>query len=152
MKNCTEPDREKCPHLCSDFCLAESQANRPPAATTCSAPLELWIQWHGDNDESEDDSLPVSELEVTWCRDKLYERDIEYVHADEIRRALFGHRKSQLWGDNGLIAATMRCVNAIGRIEDLVTTDHESKEAFIERVKGILGLRQNAEASHGEKE
>jgi hypothetical protein len=50
-----------------------------------------------------------------------------------------GHRRSELWGDTGLIAATVRCVEAIGQIEDLVTTDHETKEAFIQRVRGILG-------------
>jgi sirohydrochlorin cobaltochelatase len=62
-----------------------------------------------------------------------------FDHADEIRRVLMGHRRSELWGDKGLIAATMRCVDAIGMIEDLVTTDHETKEAFIQRVRGILG-------------
>ena len=52
---------------------------------------------------------------------------------------LGGHPDSKLWGDAGLIAATMRCVEAIGQIENLVTTDHESKEAFIQRMLGILG-------------
>jgi hypothetical protein len=87
-------------------------------------PLDLWLQWDGDG---------------TWSREKISDGDIEYVHADEIRRALLGHRRSELWGRTGMIAATMRCVDAIGRIEDLVTTDHETKEAFIQRVRGILG-------------
>lgn len=100
-------------------------------------PLSLWLQWHGDGNP--DDEGEVAESEVTWCREKIYEHDVEYVHADEIRRALMGHRRSELWGDNGLIAATMRCVEAIGQIEDLETTDHETKEAFIQRVRGILG-------------
>ena len=58
---------------------------------------------------------------------------------EQLRIALDGHPESELWGENGLIAATMRCVDAIGLIEDLVTTDHETKEAFIQRVRGILG-------------
>jgi hypothetical protein len=85
------------------------------------------------------DGGEVCESEVTWSREKIFDHDVEYVHADEIRLALMGHRRSELWGDKGLIASTMRCVDAIGLIEDLVTTDHESKEAFIQRVRGILG-------------
>jgi hypothetical protein len=42
---------------------------------------------------------------------------VEYVRADEIRRALKGHRCSELWGDNGLIAATMRAVNCIEQLD-----------------------------------
>jgi len=99
-------------------------------------PLNLWLQWDGDG-ACEDGE--VSEGDVTWCRDKIFDGDIEYVHAGEIRRALMGHQYSALWGDTGLIAATMRCVDAIGLIEDLVTTDHETKESFIQRVRGILG-------------
>ena len=66
---------------------------------------------------------------------------------EQLRIALDGHPESELWGENGLIAATMRCVNAIGKIEDLVTTNHESKQSFIERVCGILGRNDQAMAS-----
>ncbi len=61
---------------------------------------------------------------------------------EQLRIAMDGATDSELWGDTGLIAATMRCVEAIGQIEDLVTTDHESKDAFIQRVKSILGHKQ----------
>lgn len=91
-------------------------------------PLGVWLQLHCED-----------ELGATWTEKQVYPEDVEYVHADEIRRALMGHRRSELWGDTGLIAATVRCVEAIGQIEDLVTTDHETKEAFIQRVRGILG-------------
>jgi hypothetical protein len=93
------------------------------------APLNLWLQLHCED-----------ELGATWTEKQVYPEDVEYVRADEIRRALKGHRCSELWGDNGLIAATMRCVDAVGKIEDLVTTDHETKEAFIQRVRGVLSL------------
>ena len=68
---------------------------------------------------------------------------------EQLRIALDGHPESELWGENGLIAATMRCVDAIGMIEDLVTTDHESKEAFIQRVRGILGQNSQEQSSAG---
>ena len=59
---------------------------------------------------------------------------------EQLRIALDGDPCSELWGEHGLIAATMRCVEAVGKTEDLVTTDHETKEAFIQRVRGILSL------------
>jgi hypothetical protein len=90
----------------------------------------VWLQLHCED-----------ELGATWTEKQVYPEDVEYVHADEIRRALMGHRRSELWGDTGLIAATVRCVEAIGQIEDLVTTDHETKEAFIQRVRGVLGAK-----------
>lgn len=80
-------------------------------------PLNLWLQWNGDGDP--EDSGDVAESEVTWSREKIFDADVEYVHADEIRRALMGHRRSELWGDNGLIAATMRCVDAVDKLEAL---------------------------------
>jgi len=100
-----------------------SRVDRQPLVV----PLNLWLQF-GCSDE----------LGETWTTARVYPEDTEYVHAEEVRRALGGHRCSELWGDNGLIAATMRCVDAIGMIEDLVTTSHESKEAFIQRVRDIL--------------
>ena len=66
---------------------------------------------------------------------------------EHLRIALDGHPESELWGEHGLIAATMRCVEAVRKIEDLVTTDHETKEAFIQRVRGIISL-PNAELTH----
>ena len=102
------------------------------------APLNLWLQWHGDGDP--DDESEVCEGEVTWGRDKIFDADLEYVSANEIRHALKGHHCSELWGDDGLISATMRCVDALERIGDLVTTDYETKETFIRRVRKILGL------------
>jgi hypothetical protein len=112
-------------------------------------PLNLWLQWYGDGTPEDDGE--ICESEVTWSREKIFDHDVEYVHADEIRRALMGHRRSELWGDKGLIAATMRCVDALGMIEDLVTTDHETKEAFIQRVRGILGHNETS-PSVGAKE
>lgn len=37
---------------------------------------------------------------------------------DKMRVELRGHPDSKLWGDAGLIAATMRCVDALGQVTD----------------------------------
>lgn len=37
-----------------------------------------------------------------------------FQHAENlVRSALRGHSDSELWGENGLLAATMRCVDAV---------------------------------------
>ena len=76
-----------------------------------SAPEKIFMQWHGDGDPK--DGSPVAESEVTWCRDRVFPEDIEYVRADAVRMALKGHSKSEILGENGLIAATMRSFSAI---------------------------------------
>lgn len=100
-------------------------------------PLAIWLQWHGDGDP--DAPGEVDEGEVTWSREQIFDADIEYVRAAEVRAALGGDPCSSIFGNGGLLAATMRCVEAISQIEDLVTTDQESKTDFIQRVRAILG-------------
>jgi hypothetical protein len=99
-------------------------------------PLNLWLQWYGDGTPEDDGE--VCESEVTWCRDKIFDADVEYVCADEIRRALRGHRRSELWGNNGLIAATMRCVTAIGLIEDALNADEGMDDDLMKSIRSIL--------------
>ena len=109
-----------------------------------SVPLNLWLQWFGDSDDTETPPPPGVEEQgdISWCRDKIFDSDIEYVHADEIRRALMGHKSSELWGDNGLIAATMRCVDALDRIEDLITDAECSAEETLSKILEILQPNQ----------
>jgi hypothetical protein len=83
---------------------------------------------------------------VTEQRDEVRE-ELAGIE-NKMRLELGGHPDSELWGNAGLIAATMRCVEAIGMIEEMVTTDHETKEAFIQRVRGILGHNPSAEATN----
>jgi len=99
-------------------------------------PLDLWLQWHGDGDPEDDDE--VCESEVTWSREKIFDGDVEYVHAGEIRRALGGHQCSMLWSDTGLIAANMRCVEAVGKLEALYE-NMDPKGFFARKIAAILG-------------
>lgn len=45
-------------------------------------PDKIYLQWHGDGEP--DDVGEVSEVDVTWCKDRIYSQDIEYVQADRI--------------------------------------------------------------------
>ena len=47
-------------------------------------PEKIYLQWHGDGEP--DDLGEVSEHDVTWCRNKIFNHDIEYVSASEIAR------------------------------------------------------------------
>ena len=106
-------------------------------------PLDLWLQWHGDGDPEDDGE--VCESEVTWSREKIFDGDVEYVHAGEIRRALGGHRCSLLWSDTGLIAANMRCVEAVGKLEALYE-NMDPNGFFARKIAAILGHNANVEA------
>jgi hypothetical protein len=48
---------------------------------------------------------------------------------EQIRIALDGHPDSQLWGENGLLAATMRCVYGYEKLE---RERDEAREALFE--------------------
>lgn len=99
-------------------------------------PLDLWLQWHGDGTPEDDGE--VCESGVTWSREKIFDADVEYVHAGEIRRALMGHRSSELWGDKGLIAATMRCVDALDRIDEAIVDADGTAGETVARIREIL--------------
>ncbi len=106
--------------------MSDKKSDSKPTAP----PLVIWMQLHCED-----------EAEATWTEQQVYPEDVEYVHAGEVRRALMGHRSSDLWGDNGLIAATMRCVSALDTIEDLVELEHESVPALISRLRAALGYK-----------
>jgi len=42
-----------------------------------TTPQEIWLQWHGDGDPDIGDS--ISETDVTWSREKIYQADIKYI-------------------------------------------------------------------------
>lgn len=54
-----------------------------------SIPDRIFLQWFG-TDEDQSEVLPtdtdVDEGEVTWCRDRLWESDVEYVRATPARK------------------------------------------------------------------
>lgn len=43
-------------------------------------PQSIFLQWHGDGDPK--DGSPVIESEVTWCRERVFAGDIEYIRAE----------------------------------------------------------------------
>lgn len=46
-------------------------------------PNPLWLQWYGDGNP-EIDGEPENDNDVTWCRDKIFDHDIEYVPATRL--------------------------------------------------------------------
>jgi uncharacterized coiled-coil DUF342 family protein len=47
---------------------------------------------------------------------------------NKMRFELGGHPDSELWGGAGLVAATMRCVDALGEVTDQLTTATEQRD------------------------
>ena len=54
---------------------------------------------------------------------------------NKMRGELGGHPDSELWGDAGLIAATMRCVDAL----DVVTEQRDRLAAVLQRIRDGYG-------------
>lgn len=48
------------------------------------APEKIYLQVCGDckNDDCKNCKFEDLEVNVTWCRDKIFDKDIEYVHKD----------------------------------------------------------------------
>ena len=44
-------------------------------------PDKLYLQWYGDGEPG--DIEEVSEHDATWCMDKIFPHDIEYVRIDK---------------------------------------------------------------------
>jgi septal ring factor EnvC (AmiA/AmiB activator) len=67
---------------------------------------------------------------------------------EQIRIALDGHPDSQLWGENGLLAATMRCVYGYEKLERELTA---ARAEVAEMDSKNLVLRQSIRASSDEQ-
>lgn len=69
---------------------------------------QAWHDYHGPIHASEDDYVPA--IPPAYMRGFMD----GFQHAEKaMRKALRGHPNSELWGDHGLIAATMKCVDAV---------------------------------------
>jgi hypothetical protein len=100
---------------------------------TDEAAVDVWRKSNGERMETSSDKVDADfarKLEhelaaVTAQRDGMEEK---------LRIELRGHPDSELWGDAGLIAATMRCVDAL----DVVTAQRDRlAEALRQIRKGI---------------
>ena len=59
---------------------------------------------------------------------------------EQLRIALEGHPDSELWGENGLIAATMRAARVAQKLEDVVQKFRDEEEyLLLERSSRALG-------------
>ena len=53
-----------------------------------SAPGAIYLQWWGDEEPDRTEATPfVSDYDVSWCRDKVFEWDIRYVRDKRSRTA-----------------------------------------------------------------
>lgn len=45
-------------------------------------PKQIFLQWHGDGPAEDSD---VDDAHVTWCRDRVFDNDVEYIRAPQWR-------------------------------------------------------------------
>lgn len=53
-----------------------------------TSPPVIFLQWHGDDDSGNDSK--VDHTDVTWCQDRIFKNDVEYVRADLVARRKSG--------------------------------------------------------------
>jgi hypothetical protein len=93
---------------------------------------EAWERWHGPVRQDEGDGFTPSVSPVF----RQGFKDGFALAEQKMREALRGHKSSELWGEHGLIAAVMRCVDAVQRKEEEGKT--EGVHHFTEEEKECL--------------
>jgi len=72
---------------------------------------------------------------------KFIEKDDEvvgrYISEGVVRALLGGHNDSELFGEHGLFAVTMKCVDCLSQIEDVVN-DPMPASMLVERIRNIM--------------
>ena len=56
------------------------------------APEKIYLQVCGDCPQSECDNCKFEDLEdsITWCKDKIFKKDIEYIRTDAFIEKIIG--------------------------------------------------------------
>ena len=67
-----------------------------------NAPEKIYLQVCGDCQDNECDDCKFEDLEdnVTWCKDKIFDKDVEYTRTDAFIEKAVGRLKHYL--DNGV--------------------------------------------------
>jgi hypothetical protein len=75
---------------------------------------QAWERWHGPVHQDEGNGF-VPSISPTFRQG--FQDGFAFAE-QKMREALRGHKLSELWGDHGLIAATMRCCEEVQRKEE----------------------------------
>jgi hypothetical protein len=58
---------------------SKTNSTEKRAAVVVDAPARIFLQWNGDQEP--DPTTPPCLSEVTWCKDRVFGHDVEYVRA-----------------------------------------------------------------------
>lgn len=47
-------------------------------------PEKLYLQFYGDSDDAEGGIPDPGDMDITWCREKIFDHDLEYVRASGV--------------------------------------------------------------------
>lgn len=104
--------------------IAMNNPDTPPNQQDIDAPRDEEWEWTGCSGSSDAEKY----AEPHGSKERVEE---------QLRVALNGHSDSELWGEHGLIAATMRCVEAIEKID--------APQRLVSRyLRGSHGCRESA--------
>jgi hypothetical protein len=114
---------------------------------------EAWAKRHALDAVAPWSLCMAMEIELKDAYERLAASDQKWER--RLIAALGGHADSKLWGDDGLIAATWRCVEGYEKMEKELAEAREQRDgafALIDYAGELLGVpKQEHKSAHGFK-
>lgn len=83
------------------------------------APDKIYLQYCGDCPQTDCDGCKFEDLEdnVTWCKDRIFDRDVEYIRKDAIMALLDAEKEKTSIGlnewENGVEHGRMEVITSL---------------------------------------
>lgn len=113
-------------------------SNNPP-------PNIIWLQWDGEAETPEPCTDDPDDRNVTWCRERVFNRDIQFERSDritELKRELSQERQDRKQADLDTIRALGER-NTARRERDTALRDLANERAYLDRVASKMNVALN---------
>lgn len=85
--------------------------SEPSASEGAKPPERIYLQYYGDEEPSEGPAM-----EVSWCAEKIYEHDVEYMRLERI--AEYAEKRAQHYAAKlGAAEAELACADYAARAD-----------------------------------
>lgn len=88
-----------------------TQSNVVAGECSLNPPVRIFLQWNGDQEPDPTETVCLSE--VTWCADRVFKHDVEYIRADRVQILLEAL--------DGLVMPCTRADYTVARLDEVVS-------------------------------
>lgn len=136
-----ECDHDDCPPTgCKQRPKLQTEGSLAAPSGSGAPPSIVYLQWDGDADEPNRELPYEKRGEISWCQDKIFKLDVEYIQRDELRAWL----KNEILEDEGAM------INARDHGEwDRYHRLDGHKGALVHVLHHLRAMRQNDKVSDG---